>query len=184
MEKELLLFINYDCEKLKMAFAKSFKEIRAFVGYSLLDLERLTGINNPSLSRYENGKVEPSISQAITIADCFDLTLEDFVMYGLGLKPDDTDSDSIIERFKENIAEKVAEHGDRMQESLQKVYTKIDIEDIVDEYGMVKPHAPNITMVEKELLNQYRSLPRELQAQACEYFNYLADIQKLPNKRA
>lgn len=134
MRQDLMIFIDYDYDKLKLAFAKSLKEIRAFVGFSLLDLEKLTGINNPSLSRYENGKVEPSISQAIIIADCFQLSIEDFVLYGLGLKPDNCDSETIIDRFKETIANMIFELGKGAEETLKKLYSKVNIDDIVEEY--------------------------------------------------
>ena len=134
MGQDLMIFIDYDYDKLKLAFAKSLKEIRAFVGFSLLDLERLTGINNPSLSRYENGKVEPSISQAIIIADCFRLSIEDFVLYGLGLKPDNCDSETIIERFRENIANIIFELGESAEKNLKKLYSKVNIDDIIEEY--------------------------------------------------
>ena len=134
MKQDLMIFIDYDYDKLKLAFAKSLKEIRAFVGFSLLDLEKLTGINNPSLSRYENGKVEPSISQAIIIADCFQLSIEDFVLYGLGLKPDNCDSETIIDRFKETIADMIFDMGKNAENILKKLYAKVNIDDIIEEY--------------------------------------------------
>lgn len=128
-------FTKYSAYELKIAFAKSLKELRIYAGFSLVDLEKLTGINNPSLSRYENGRVEPSLSQAIIIADLFNLSVEDFVIYGLNEKVENTDSETIIERFNEKIANIVLEMGDNAKNLLQQVYTKINIEEIIKDYS-------------------------------------------------
>ena len=134
MRNDILILANFNYDEIKNAFAKSLKEIRAYVGFSLIDLEKLTGINNPSLSRYENGKVEPSISQAIIITETFNLTIEDFVVYGLGRKPENTESSTIIEKFNENIAEMISEMGDNAEKLLRNLYKKIDIDQILNEY--------------------------------------------------
>ena len=134
MRNDILIYTNYDYDKIKMAFAKSFKELRAYVGFSLIELEKLTEINNPSLSRYENGKVEPSISQAIRIAETFQLTIEDFITYGLGIKPENTESTTIIERFNETIAEMISEMGNNAENSLRNFYKKVDIDQILNDY--------------------------------------------------
>ena len=134
MRNDILIRANYDYDKIKNAFAKSFKEIRAYTGFSLIELEKLTGINNPSLSRYENGKVEPSISQAIIITETFNLTIEDFVLYGLGHKPENTESSTIIEKFNENIAEMISEMGDNAENLLRNYYKKVDIDQIINDY--------------------------------------------------
>lgn len=121
-------------DKIKIAFAKSLKELREHIGFSLIELEKITGINNPSLSRYENGKVEPSISQAIIIAEAFNLSIEDFILYGLNMPPEERESTTIIERFNERIAELIEENGVNMENLLRKLYKKIDIDQIIKEY--------------------------------------------------
>ena len=121
-------------DKIKNAFAKSLKELREHIGFSLIELEKITGINNPSLSRYENGKVEPSISQAIIIAEAFNLSIEDFILYGLNMPPEERERTTIIERFNERIAELIEENGVNMENILRKLYKKIDIDQIIKEY--------------------------------------------------
>lgn len=123
---------HYD--KLKSAFGKSLKELREYVGFTLIELEKITDINNPSLSRYENGKVEPSISQALIIAEAFNLSIEDFIFYGLGLIPENTESMNIIDRFNEKIAEQIAENGKNAEILLKGIYKKIDIDQIIKDY--------------------------------------------------
>lgn len=131
MKEDLMILSKYNPEKIKQAFAKSLKKLRLYVGFSLLDLERLTNINNPSLSRYENGKVEPSLSQAIIIAETFQLKVEDFILYGLEEK---SDGNTIEDCFNQNIANLIFEMGENAEDLLQQIYPHICIEDIKKEY--------------------------------------------------
>lgn len=127
-----MILSNNSPEKIKHAFAKSLKKLRLYVGFSLLDLEKLTGINNPSLSRYENGRVEPSLSQAIIIAETFQLKIEDFILYGL---KETIDGNTIEDCFNQNIAKLIFEMGENAEKLLQKLYPRICIEDIKKEYA-------------------------------------------------
>lgn len=52
------------------------KEMRAARGLSLHGLEALTGIDYSALSRYENGRRQPSVRAAKTIASALGVSLD------------------------------------------------------------------------------------------------------------
>ena len=128
------MYFEYSSDEIKYAFAKSLKELRNYTGLSLIELENLTKINNPSLSRYENGKVEPSLSQAIIIAEAFSLNIEDFINCGLNNKNLLLERKTITDIFNEKIAELIRELGDNAKKMLQDIYHGINIEEILKEY--------------------------------------------------
>ncbi len=99
-----------------------------------MDLEKLTGINNPSLSRYENGKVEPSLTQAVIIAENFQLTVEDFILFGLGLKPENTDCLDIIDYFNQKLVDIIASMGENSEKLLRQLYKGIDFDSLIKNF--------------------------------------------------
>lgn len=125
---------EYEYSQIKKAFAKSLKTLRQHAGLSLVDLEKLTGINNPSLSRYENGKVEPSLIQSIAITESFQLTVEDFVLFGLGLKPNNTECIDIIDYFNQKLADIIIDTGENAEILLRKLYKGIDFDLLIKNY--------------------------------------------------
>ena len=129
-----MIYIKYSYDEIKFAFAKSLKELRLYTGLTLKDLEKLTQINNPSLSRYENGKVEPSLSQAVIIADIFKLTTEDFIIFGLGEEKENCKYKNIIDYFNMRIANLTKELGKNGEKLLQQLFPKIDINAIKKDY--------------------------------------------------
>jgi len=129
-----LISTNYEYNQIKGAFAKSLKTLRLYVGFSLVDLEKLTGINNPSLSRYENGKVEPSLTQAVIIAENFQLTVEDFILFGLGLKPENTDCLDIIDYFNQKLVDIIASMGENSEKLLRQLYKGIDFDSLIKNF--------------------------------------------------
>ncbi len=129
-----MISTNYEYNQIKRAFAKSLKTLRLYVGFSLVDLEKLTGINNPSLSRYENGKVEPSLTQAIIIAENFQLTVEDFVLFGLGLKPENTECIDIVDYFNQRLADIIFTMGENAENMLRQLYKGIDFDILKKNY--------------------------------------------------
>lgn len=123
-----MITTEYEYGQIKGAFAKSLKTLRQYAGLSLTDLEKMTGINNPSLSRYENGKVEPSLIQSIAIAESFYLTVEDFVLFGLGLKPNETECIDIVDYFNQRLADMISTMGDKTEKLLRQRYKGIDFD--------------------------------------------------------
>lgn len=55
------------------------KEIRLSQNKTLLEVEQATGISNANLSRWENGKVIPSIAFCEQLADYYGITLDELV---------------------------------------------------------------------------------------------------------
>ena len=119
---------DYNEEELKSSFGKSLKKIRDYTKFTLKDIEKLTGISNSLISRYENQKVEPSITQAILIANVFLLEVEDFIFAGLHQSEME---DEIIHRFFNAIKEFVRTTNINGKKLLQKVFEHVDIEKIL-----------------------------------------------------
>ena len=65
-------------------FSKRLKELRAEKGLSLKEVEKLTGISDTSISRWEMGKSEPGCEQLIILAKFFHISVD----YLLGLVED------------------------------------------------------------------------------------------------
>lgn len=81
--------LNYEVDEAEIgqAFGATLKTARSVKKLSLNELSKLVDIPNPSISRYENGLVIPTIPQAIKLASYFDLTVEQFIFLGIaGLK--------------------------------------------------------------------------------------------------
>ena len=72
------------CSKISMVtamrnYGELLKEHRLAKGVSLLDVERETGIDNSNLSRWEQGKVLPSIYFCEKLADYYGVTLDELI---------------------------------------------------------------------------------------------------------
>ena len=70
-------------EDIKIAFGKGVKAMRTAKNVSLTEMENALDIPNPSLSRYENGKNAPSITQAYKIANYFETDIPAIIFIGL-----------------------------------------------------------------------------------------------------
>lgn len=64
-------------------YGKILKEHRIANKKTLLDIERATGISNANLSRWESGKVIPSIVFCEKLADYYGITLDELVGRGV-----------------------------------------------------------------------------------------------------
>lgn len=60
-------------------YGEILKEHRKANGKTLLDIEKATGISNQNLSRWEQGKVIPSIAFCEILADYYGITLDELV---------------------------------------------------------------------------------------------------------
>ena len=96
-----------------MNFAESLKEIRIDKSKTLLDVEKDTGINHANLSRWENGKVLPSIEFCLILAEYYDVSLDELVGREIATQSHVTNSSTNI--FKSNS-----------QSEIQKLYDELD----------------------------------------------------------
>ena len=74
---------EFDEEEIGKAFGVAMKIIRKYKKVTLKQLESELDIPHPTLSRYENGIIIPSISQSIKISSYFDISAELMVYMGL-----------------------------------------------------------------------------------------------------
>ena len=64
-------------------YGKILKEHRLARNKTLLDVQKDTGINNANLSRWENGKVLPSIAYCEQLADYYGISIDVLVGHEL-----------------------------------------------------------------------------------------------------
>lgn len=74
---------EYTESEISKAFGHTLKTLRVHKGLSLNELSKEIDIPNPTINRYENGINIPTITQALKIADYFDLSIELFVLFGI-----------------------------------------------------------------------------------------------------
>ena len=100
-EKEALDY-EVDETEISQCFATALKALRRIKKLSLNALSEKIDIPNPSISRYENGLVTPTLPQAIKIATFFDLNIELFIYLGLmGTKG--ADIENLYQKFTEQM---------------------------------------------------------------------------------
>lgn len=74
---------EFDEIEIGKAFGIALKELRKHKNLSLKSLGNSVDIIDSTINRYENGINIPTITQAIKIADFFDLPIEVFILLGL-----------------------------------------------------------------------------------------------------
>ena len=89
---------NADAQVFIEAFANALHEIRTTANISTTAMAKEIGIPQQTLSAYELNKNTPSLLQAIRICAYFECSIEDFILYGLGIGEDE-----IIEKFRQKI---------------------------------------------------------------------------------
>ncbi len=62
-----------------MNYAKELKQHREMNGLTQADVARATGLNQSSISRWEEGKRSPSIEYCIILADFYGISLDELV---------------------------------------------------------------------------------------------------------
>ena len=67
-------------------YGKELKEMRESYGYTLLDVEKKTGISHQNLSRWENNKISPNIEFCVILADFYHVTIDQLI--GRDIKKD------------------------------------------------------------------------------------------------
>lgn len=58
----------------------SLRELRKSKGLSQIELSKLSGIRQSTISQYENGSRKPSMSKAKKLADALSVTLDDIFL--------------------------------------------------------------------------------------------------------
>ena len=61
-------------------YGEILKEHRLLMGKTLMDVERETGISNSNLSRWEQGKVLPSVAFCEMLADYYGISLDELIV--------------------------------------------------------------------------------------------------------
>ena len=62
-----------------MDFAKELKQHREMNGLTQAEVAKATGLNQSSISRWEEGKRSPSIEYCIILADFYGISLDELV---------------------------------------------------------------------------------------------------------
>lgn len=62
-----------------MSIGKRVRELREMHGLTIMELAEKLGVGKSSISNWERGKCDPSLINAISLADIFDLSLDDLV---------------------------------------------------------------------------------------------------------
>ncbi len=125
---------EYSAEEIRAAFSKSLKELRNYTQFTLKEMAKILDMPFQSIARYEKCETEPSLSNAYKIVEAFNLSIEDFIIYGIDGKIN-FENETIVERFNENIANLVFELGDNSIRVFQEKYPKLNIKEIVEEYS-------------------------------------------------
>ncbi len=100
--KEILEIIENSMDNvIQQAFGASLKELREHTGVTQKELAQATKVPRQSISVYERGETAPTITQAYRIALFFNLTVDDFISYGLNLPKEFSEGDfeSIIAKY-------------------------------------------------------------------------------------
>ena len=67
--------------KVKMGFSDNLSELRKLRGFSQEELANMIGVSRQTLSKYETGESLPDIEKCRLLADTFEVTIDDLIMY-------------------------------------------------------------------------------------------------------
>ena len=67
--------------KVKMSFSDNLSELRKLRGFSQEELANMIGVSRQTLSKYETGESLPDIEKCRLLADTFEVTIDDLIMY-------------------------------------------------------------------------------------------------------
>ncbi len=99
--QDLFDIIEVSDEQVKKAFGESLKKLREHTNTTQKALSQKTGVPTQSISVYERGESAPTITQAMRIAQFFQLSIDDFIIYGIGAQTlvFDENFDSITTKY-------------------------------------------------------------------------------------
>ncbi len=106
-----------------MKYNESLKEIRLEKGFSMLDVEKATGIANQNISRWESGQTIPGINFCIQLAELYDVSLDELVGLTNTAEPKNNYTPAI--KPSSEIAEYISEYSDIMKDNNFKNVSKL-----------------------------------------------------------
>lgn len=87
-------------KKLKMIFSRRIRELRKEKNWSQEELAKKIGSDARQISRYENGKITPSIDAIIKLAEVFDISV-DYILFEAAMKrPLKTNCSEVAKRLQ------------------------------------------------------------------------------------
>ena len=132
-------------------FMKNLKQLREVYGLNKTDFSRKTGIARSSITGYENGSNEPTLSVIVKIAEAFDISVQTLITKDLSAVTVKKNDKELVEEIDKSIAG-LEEFSDPL---LKKLFTKDNLEklkfmknDYVDEIERLK-HLANEVLPQK-----------------------------------
>ena len=84
IRNEIIKTLSYGIdESVKKAYGRSLKELREHTNTTQQYLAEKTHVPRQSISVYERGETMPTVLQAFKIAFFFNLSIDDFIIYGM-----------------------------------------------------------------------------------------------------
>lgn len=128
-------------------FMKNLKQLREVYGLNKTDFSRKTGIARSSITGYENGSNEPTLSVIVKIAEAFDLSVQTLITKDLSAITVKKNDKELVEEIDKSIAG-LEEFSDPL---LKKLFTKDNLEklkvmknDYVEEIDRLKHLAEDV----------------------------------------
>lgn len=128
-------------------FMKNLKQLREVYGLNKTDFSRKTGIARSSITGYENGSNEPTLSVIVKIAEAFDISVQTLITKDLSAITVKKNDKELVEEIDKSIAG-LEEFSDPL---LKKLFTKDNLEklkvmknDYVEEIDRLKHLAEDV----------------------------------------
>lgn len=128
-------------------FMKNLKQLREVYGLNKTDFSRKTGIARSSITGYENGSNEPTLSVIVKIAEAFDISVQTLITKDLSSITVKKNDKELVEEIDKSIAG-LEEFSDPL---LKKLFTKDNLEKLkvmrnayVDEIDRLKHLAEDV----------------------------------------
>lgn len=128
-------------------FMKNLKQLREVYGLNKTDFSRKTGIARSSITGYENGSNEPTLSVIVKIAEAFDISVQTLITKDLSAITVKKNDKELVEEIDKSIAG-LEDFSDPL---LKKLFSKENLEklkimkkDYVDEIDRLKHLAEDV----------------------------------------
>ena len=105
-------------------FMKNLKQLREVYGLNKTDFSRKTGIARSSITGYENGSNEPTLSVIVKIAEAFDISVQTLITKDLSAVTVKKNDKELVEEIDKSIAG-LEEFSDPL---LKKLFSKDNLE--------------------------------------------------------
>jgi transcriptional regulator with XRE-family HTH domain len=87
-----------------MGLGERVRQLRKEMGWSQAELGDKIGTDSQRVSRYENGRISPSVDAAVRIAEAFNVSLDYLLVEGVARRPLHVAEDSLGDRLA-NVGE-------------------------------------------------------------------------------